>query len=61
MRVCVCVCVRDFKARKYMFALSSGAVKIHRLHLCSGVRPQPTSVLDIKLNNLIGGTSNERA
>ena len=27
--------------------------RIHRLHLCRGVRPPPTSVQDMTLNNLI--------
>ena len=31
----------------------SWGCRIHRLHLCRGVRPRPTSVLDMTLNNLM--------
>ena len=36
-----------------VFCLVSWGCKIHQLHLCGGVRPSLTSVLDMTLNNLM--------
>ena len=38
---------------KSHICLVSWGWRIHRLHLCRGVRPPPMSVLDITLNNLM--------
>ena len=51
--------VRDIRATStiwwwiFYFAQSAGAVRRHRLLLCRGVRPHPTSVQDMTINNLI--------